>query len=265
MPITLILSNPFLSLGMNLKKSIARFLSPPTGLRVLMYHKFSTAEKDYLTVTAQQFDEQLAFLKNENYTFVKLSDVLKHLETGEKMPKNALLLTFDDAYVSQKAIAEPILKKYNATAAMFIPSAFVGNQSSWDDNAAPLLSVAELKKLDPSVWELGLHSHSHFNFKTALLEVILSDVYVNMYFFKEQKLTLTPALAYPYGAYPKTGKKSSDMMEGFDNWGVKAAFRIGNRVNRYPLSKKYEIQRIDVRGTESFEDFMFKVRYGKLV
>lgn len=250
---------------MNLKKSIARFLSPPKGLRVLMYHKFSNGETDYLTVNAQQFEEQLAFLKSENYTFIKLSDVLKNIETGEKLPVNALLLTFDDAYVSQRALAEPILKKYNATAAMFIPSAFVGNQSSWDDNAAPLLSVAKLKKLDPSVWELGLHSHSHFNFNTAPLEVILSDVYVNIYFFKEQKLALTPALAYPYGAYPKTGKKSVDMMEGFDNLGVKAAFRIGNRVNPYPLSKKYEIQRIDVRGTESFENFTFKVKYGKLI
>jgi peptidoglycan/xylan/chitin deacetylase (PgdA/CDA1 family) len=246
------------------KKIINHFLSPPIGLRVLMYHKFSDGETDYLTVNAQQFDEQLAFLKNENYDFVKLSDVLKHIETGVKLPKNALLLTFDDAYVSQKTIAEPILKKYDATGAMFIPSAFVGNESNWDDNPAPLLSVAELKKLDPSVWELALHSHSHFNFKTAPLEVILSDVYANMYFFKDKKLTLTPALAYPYGGYPKSGKNSLEMMEGFDNWSIKAAFRIGNRINPYPLSKKYEIQRIDVRGTESFEDFIFKVRFGKL-
>jgi peptidoglycan/xylan/chitin deacetylase (PgdA/CDA1 family) len=249
---------------MNFKTIISRILPKPQGLRVLMYHKFSSDAVDYLTVNAAQFEEEIAYLKRENYVFIKLSDVLKAIKTGDKLPKNAVLLTFDDAYISQRDLAEPILRKFQANGVMFVPTAFVGLASNWDVDAAPILSVSELKKLDPSVWELGLHSHTHLNFKKALLDEIIVDMAANIGYFNEQNLQFVPALAYPYGARPEAPIFQKMQIE-LQNMDIKIAFRIGNRVNQYPLSKIFEIQRIDVRGTDSMENFIFKLTFGRLM
>ena len=42
------------------------------------------------------------------------------------------------------------------------------------------------------------------------------------------------------------------------------AFRIGNRVNKFPFKNKYEIQRIDIKGQDSLLKFKLKLRFGKL-
>jgi hypothetical protein len=47
-------------------------------------------------------------------------------------------------------------------------------------------------------------------------------------------------------------------------FGIKFAFRIGNRLNGWPLADLYEIQRLDIRGTNSMAAFKRKLRWGKL-
>jgi len=42
------------------------------------------------------------------------------------------------------------------------------------------------------------------------------------------------------------------------------ALRIGNRVNSFPLRHPYEVQRIDIKGEDSFLKFKLKLRLGKL-
>ena len=53
------------------------------SLRVLMYHKVAKAKQDFLTVSAKQLEEQLIYLQSK-YQFVKLSDIVNHLENGGK-------------------------------------------------------------------------------------------------------------------------------------------------------------------------------------
>ena len=45
---------------------------------------------------------------------------------------------------------------------------------------------------------------------------------------------------------------------------IDAAFRIGNQVCRIPAPDIYEIRRIDIKGTDTMDDFRIKLRKGKL-
>jgi hypothetical protein len=47
--------------------------------------------------------------------------------------------------------------------------------------------------------------------------------------------------------------------------GIQLGFRIGNRINALPFRNPYELNRIDVRGTDSFATFKQKVKWGKLL
>jgi hypothetical protein len=76
-------------------------------------------------------------------------------------------------------------------------------------------------------------------------------------------LPFVPAFAYPYGSRPKDKNRKKFMQQVMSQMGISMAFRIGNRLNNWPLSKPYEIQRIDIRGTDSLEDFARKVKWGK--
>jgi hypothetical protein len=46
--------------------------------------------------------------------------------------------------------------------------------------------------------------------------------------------------------------------------GIKMAFRIGNRVNSFPLKSKFEMQRIDIKGQDTLLKFKWKLKIGKL-
>jgi peptidoglycan/xylan/chitin deacetylase (PgdA/CDA1 family) len=235
----------------------------PKGIRVLMYHKIAKCETDFLTVSIEQFEMHLKYLQSLDFQYITAQQLLDfHLENNP-LPKNTILLTFDDGYVNNLDLAYPILKKYHAKATIFIPTAYVGKTNEWDKGNDPILSVEQLKTLDPSVFELALHSHSHINFNNILIDVIEKEIENNTAFFIENKIPFTPVLAYPYGSRPD-GKTFLAMIDIFKQRNIKAAFRIGNSVNSFKIKDLYELKRIDVRGTDSFPDFKKKVKHGRL-
>ena len=71
-------------------------------------------------------------------------------------------------------------------------------------------------------------------------------------------------MAYPYGNFPKKKNLKKDFFRLLEKNNIKMAFRIGNRVNKFPFKNKFEIQRIDVKGQDSLFTFKCKLRLGKL-
>ena len=49
-----------------------------------------------------------------------------------------------------------------------------------------------------------------------------------------------------------------------EDFGLKYALRIGNRINILPFNSKYELQRIDIQGDESLETFKWKLKLGRI-
>ncbi len=228
-----------------------------------MYHKFSTTESDFLTVMTQQFEEQLKYLQTTGYQFITSLELLDFYTKNKSLPQKAILLTFDDAYVSQLELAYPILKKYDAKATIFVPTAYIGQGSNWDENPARIMSLEQLQNLDPAVFSLALHTHTHQSYKTLSLFDIEKDIDTCLLYFSTQKLPFAPVFAYAYGARPKDAAILRGMKTHFQNRGIKAAFRIGNRINRMKTNDLYELNRIDIRGTDSYAGFIKKIRFGK--
>jgi Polysaccharide deacetylase len=239
------------------------FIPEPQGIRVLMYHKVSMDKTDFLTVSVAQLESQLKYLQNLDFQYITSQQLLDFYLENKPLPPKSLLLSFDDAYLNNLEFAYPILKKYRAKATIFVATNFVGKTNIWDNGNDPIMSLAQLKNLDPSVFELALHTHTHPNFKNMPLDRIEKEVQQNIAFFTENGIAFTPALAYPYGGRPK-GKAFFLMVDIFEKYGIKAAFRIGNAVNSFKIKDLYELKRIDIRGTDSFEDFKKKVRKGRV-
>ena len=128
------------------------------------------------------------------------------------------------------------------------------------------MSLEQIKKLDFNIVEPALHSHRHQNYKTLSPEIIKSDLQENISVLKKNEIPFTPVFAYPFGGFPRELKRMQNLKELFSQFNIEAAFRIGNRINR--LSGKtdfFQLNRIDVRGTDSFLKFKLKLKFGKIL
>ena len=229
------------------------------ALRVLCYHRVHPSRRNRFTVTIRQLDAQLSYLIRSGFQFIHVRDLL----SGAPLPKRPVLLTFDDGYVDNLEYAQPVLRRHGAKATIFVVTAYAGDRVHWADDGAPLMNPQQLRELDPELIELALHSHSHRAFEMMPLDEIEDDIRKNLEFFREHGISLTPALAYPYGSRPK--RSISELSNRLASLGIPLAFRVGNRLNRLPISNPYEIQRIDVSGEISDAVFRRKLWIGKLL
>jgi peptidoglycan/xylan/chitin deacetylase (PgdA/CDA1 family) len=229
------------------------------ALRVLCYHRILPTRSSPYTVTTDQLDAQLSYLVRSGFHFIRARDLL----SDSPLPTRPLLLTFDDGYVDTLEHALPVLRRHGAKATVFIVTAYTGDRARWDDNGAALMSAQQLRELDPEIIELALHSHSHRAFDAMTIDDIEDDLRKNLEFFRRYALAVTPALAYPYGSRPK--RRMAELSSRLASLGIPLAFRLGNRLNRLPITAPYEIQRINVNGEASDAVFRRKLWIGKML
>ena len=63
--------------------------------------------------------KQLDFFK-EKFNVVRMEQVIEAVKTGESLPENAILLTFDDGYIDNYTFAFPLLEEYGMQGSFFI-------------------------------------------------------------------------------------------------------------------------------------------------
>lgn len=229
------------------------------GLRVLMYHKLDLSQADFLTVKVADFEKQIDYLVSQKYQFLSLFEFLALLDANMRMPDKSVMLTFDDGYQNNFDYVLPVLMKYNLKATIFLPVSFIGKTNEWDKGHDPVMNYQTLKNAQP-FFEYGLHSYAHQNIAKMTEQELVSDIENCISEFKANQLEVLPVIAYPYGSYPKQDLA----FELLEKSGIKAAFRIGNKVNPSHIGNKFLLKRIDIRGTDSFVDFKIKVAKGRL-
>ena len=241
------------------------FLIPETkGIPVLMYHKIDLTVRDMLTVSTAQFESHLKYLQEIGYQSITTKELSDFLENKTILPQNPVLITFDDGYVSNLELAYPLLQKYKMKATIFLPTAYLGGTSSWYEGGADLMNYGQLKSMDSEVIEFGLHSHKHSNFKHSNVEQMREELLTNQQILAQNDITFSHTFAYPYGGRPKKKGASKAMKMMFAEIGIKAAFRIGNKVNLFKPKDVFELKRIDIQGNDSFWAFKTKLKKGRV-
>ena len=112
--------------------------TPVSGVPVLNYHQINDVDHNAMTITTKQFEAQMKYLSDNNYTAISPDQLIDHLETGAPLPPHPVLITFDDGYKDNYLNAFPILKKYQMTATIFLISDYVSTYEkylTWDEIA----------------------------------------------------------------------------------------------------------------------------------
>jgi peptidoglycan/xylan/chitin deacetylase (PgdA/CDA1 family) len=243
---------------------IARFFDG--RLRVLMYHKVSAnGEKDFLTITRQDLATQFRYLQQQGYTPLLFSDLVAYMLNKKPLPPKPVLITFDDGYQDNYTNMYPLLKQYGMKANIFLVAGWVR------DGEPPLaaadnvyLDVKEIAAMDSRQVEFGLHSMDHKSYGKLSPEEVRVDIAGSKRLLQEKGISFQPCLAFPYGDYPRnSSRRQMDFFEVLAANQLLLSFRIGNRLNRLPLRNPLLVQRLDIRGDESFQKFVRLLKYGK--
>jgi len=231
-------------------------------LPILMYHNITLNDSNSigLTLSVSKFEAQLKYLKDKNFHTYFISELTNNLPVSKK----SVVLTFDDVTENQLLFALPLLKKYTIKATFFIPFSYVGKSDLWNEGSEKIMTIKQLKTLDSEIIELAHHSYFHRKYSTLTPLEIQEDLDKSFEFISANNLKVTPAIAYPYGNYPKKGTAKEVFFQILEKNNIQMAFRIGNRVNNFPFKNKFEVQRIDIKGEDSLFSFKWKLRLGKL-
>lgn len=150
--------------------AVALVLRNSTGrVKVLAYHAIADLRDDPIvaeySVSPTRFAEQLDTLLRRGWEFVDLDAVLDALRGDRRMPRRAVLLTFDDAYADLLETACPILAERGIPAVVFAVAEQVGGTNSWDRELGAarldLLDAVGLRKVAARGIEVGAHSSNH--------------------------------------------------------------------------------------------------------
>ena len=232
------------------------------GLPILMYHKVSEGYISGTSVTVDQLEQQFLFITQQNYNCIRLSDIIN---PDFVYPIKPLLITFDDGYLNNFELLYPMLIKHKLNAAIMLPAKFIGLTSEWEtEPPLPLMDFTHLLQMDSQFIEFGLHSFGHQNYSTLTFGEVANDIARCFKTLKDHQIPVVPILAYPYGAYPREHPQKEQFFNVLKENGVEAGLRIGNRYNQPGTTNKYELKRIDIKGTDSFRTFKTKLKKGRV-
>jgi peptidoglycan/xylan/chitin deacetylase (PgdA/CDA1 family) len=121
------------------------------GIRILFYHRVENppieADSQGRTLmNAEEFDRQLRHLARF-WRVVSLEDAVRALQSGSPLPRNSVVITFDDGYRSNYSTALPLLEKHNLPATVFVVSGAVDGKPLWFDQVDAWLRATPIKKL----------------------------------------------------------------------------------------------------------------------
>ena len=231
-----------------------------------MYHRVWPALRDGLTVTPEQLREQWTCLRDEGYECLGLTRFLAIVNGLEPAPRKAFLITFDDGYRNNLEHVLPLLHEFGWEATIFIVAGTLDRSYDLQAGQGPSekLDAAGLMRLAGPHIQLGLHGYHHENFSQYTFNGLRSAISAACGAFDNAGIPYQKVLAYPYGARPKDAEIIHRLKSWMRDFGIEAAFRIGNKPQAAPATDLYELKRIDIRGEESLADFRIKLRKGKL-
>jgi peptidoglycan/xylan/chitin deacetylase (PgdA/CDA1 family) len=209
---------------------------------ILIYHSVSK-EKYHFNINPEIFEEQIKYLKKENFEFLKLKD----LENINKLFNKSVLITFDDGYENVFINAVPILEKYNVPAIFFIPVGLIDNKIG----ELKVMNWEQIKALSENpLFEIGSHAYDHVRL-TGLNEDNLDKQIGKSKAVLERQIDISiRAISFPFG------RCNQNIIKRIKDEGYDYAFGVEVR----NLSKKedfFSIPRIAVDNS-IFSDIFFK-------
>lgn len=129
---------------------------------ILMYHSLTEDPQEVsdMQVTVQSFRAQMEALRDKGCHTVLFGDLYAYVYKGTPLPKNPVVLTFDDGYQNNLTLAAPILQEFGFQAEIAVIGCSAG-KSTYKDTGVPILPHFSMEEAQPWVEAGVVHLHPH--------------------------------------------------------------------------------------------------------
>ncbi len=160
---------------------------------VLIYHRFGEQAHPSTNVRLEQFERQVALLREGGYAVLPLAEIVSAIRSGTPLPDKAVAITIDDAYLSVYEEAWPRLKAAGFPFTLFVATdpvdRGVGGYMTWD----------QIRELRDAGAAIGSQTATHPHMAGADRASNLREIRVSNRRFVEELGTQPDLFAYPYG------------------------------------------------------------------
>ena len=219
---------------------------------ILMYHHIAVPPPDAddvrraLSVTPQDFEDQLRYLKKAGYHSITLRDLIYSLTIGQRLPRKPIVLTFDDGYRDNYAHAYPLLEKYGFVGTFFLVTAPI------DQGHEGYLSWDQVKEMSADGMEFEPHTYTHPDLTGQPVDYVVWQIMASKEAIEERTGKTARFFAYPSGKYDQ---QVVDVLRSAYFWGAVTIIQGTQQSSWQP----FELKRIRIRGSDTLDDFVRKL------
>ena len=213
---------------------------------ILIYHRVDNADKNPTTLKVEDFDAQMKFLVDNGYHAIMPADLLDAWQHGKPLPKNPVVITFDDGHEDIYKNVFPILQKYNMRVTVFIVTNHIGMKDylSWD--------VARALQ-DGGYVDFENHTMSYKDLTTVHGDKLFDQIYGAQQAIEWALKKPSKFISFPEGKYTVEAEDTLKQL------GYRAGF-----IEDYGLATKvgdnFILTRIPVEGTNNNTLLRFQLR-----
>lgn len=149
-------------------------------------------------------DAQIRIISNAEEAITMHVNQIAAVKEQNIFPNGVLSFTFDDGYISQYSVVKPILEAKLFSATAYIIAKNIGNGKSY-------MTLANLKSLEQSGWEIAAHSYSGKSHGEKYTSLTLDELEKDIIYMR-QWLISNGFSGYNHCAYPN-GSFKNDQTE----------------------------------------------------
>lgn len=183
-----------------------------------MYHQVKDNNFGKDVISPLEFESDLQYLKDNNYNTITMTQLIDSVYEDGVLPKNPIILTFDDGYLNTYKNVYPLLKKYDMRIVLSVVGKTIDDFSKVVDDNINYASTTwdQIKDMSASGHvEIQNHSYNLHKIKNgrygcyqkngealAEYEKVLTDDFMKLQDIIQEVTGNAPnTFTYPYGKY----------------------------------------------------------------
>lgn len=230
------------------------------GVLILLYHAVdeSGAHPSRFVIPLRRFERQMKWLVRRGYRAISLDELLRLRRKNVLPAPRSIVVTFDDGYVDNTALAAPLLERLGIPATIFLVSGTDG-RSSWNVReplmGRRLLTLSEATTARSRLLGFGAHTRTHPRLTEVDSTALGSEVAGSKSDLEEAFGEEVIGFAYPYGRHDE--RVRAEVARA----GFLGACTVEEGRNR-PATDDYLLRRVEIYGTDSLLRFALSVWLG---
>jgi peptidoglycan/xylan/chitin deacetylase (PgdA/CDA1 family) len=215
---------------------------------ILMYHYVSTPPEDAdiyrtdLSVTPEQFREQMAFLQANGYTTIDLYDLSQAIVSQKELPEKPIVLTFDDGYLDNYEHAYPVLKEFDYSGTFFVVTEFIDTQREG------YMTWPMIEEMSRNGMRVESHSRTHPDLRGMSRERLIWEILGSQETLAAHIGYKPRYFCYPGGWYDGA---TIEMLRELDFWGATTT----QNGSWHGFDDRFEWRRVRMRNSTTLGEF----------